>query len=285
MLINPEKKWKVRKLIRNSIFYSVCCVIAACCLFPFYWAIVSSLKDSAHLFSTELWPSVITLENYKTVISDTTFASSFLNSVVVASLTAIVTVGVCLMAAYPLARRRFPGRKRILMTALSVTTLPHVAVLSGMFELIRVLDIYNEKSALILAYMIITVPFTLWTMTNFMNSIPKEIEEAAIMDGATPYVILTQVFFPILGPAVVTTGLLAFISAWNEFLFALTFTLTNQARTVPVSLALFSGASQHELPYGLIMAASVLVTLPLIILVVIFQKRIISGLTAGSVKG
>ena len=113
----------------------------------------------------------------------------------------------------------------------------------------------------------------------------EEIEEAAIMDGATPYVILTQVFFPILGPAVVTTGLLAFISAWNEFLFALTFTLTNQARTVPVSLALFSGASQHELPYGLIMAASVLVTLPLIILVVIFQKRIISGLTAGSVKG
>ena len=171
------------------------------------------------------------------------------------------------------------------MTALSVTTIPHVAVLSGLFELIRILDIYNEKSALILAYMIITVPFTLWVMTNFMNGIPKDIEEAAIMDGASQFEILTKVFLPILMPAVVTTGLLAFISAWNEFLFALTFTLTNQARTVPVSLALFSGASQHELPYGLIMAASVLVTLPLIILVIIFQKRIISGLTSGAVKG
>jgi trehalose/maltose transport system permease protein len=171
------------------------------------------------------------------------------------------------------------------MIALSVTTLPHVAVLSGLFELIRMLDIYNEKSALILSYMIITVPFTLWVMTNFIGSIPKEIEEAAIMDGANQYVILTKVFFPILGPAIVTTGLLAFIAAWNEFLFALTFTLTNQARTVPVSLALFSGATQHELPWGLIMAASVLVTLPLVVLVIIFQRRIISGLTAGSVKG
>jgi trehalose/maltose transport system permease protein len=196
-----------------------------------------------------------------------------------------LTLAVCLFAAYPLARHKFPGRKRVLMIALGVTTLPHVAVLSGMFEMIRMLDIYNEKSALILTYMIITVPFTLWVMTNFMNSIPKDIEEAAIIDGASQYVILTKVFFPILGPAVVTTGLLAFIAAWNEFLFALTFTLTNQARTVPVSLALFSGASQHELPYGLIMAASVVVTLPLVMLVVIFQRRIISGLTAGSVKG
>jgi trehalose/maltose transport system permease protein len=154
-----------------------------------------------------------------------------------------------------------------------------------MFEMIRVLDIYNEKSALVLTYMIITIPFTLWTMTNFMRSIPKDIEEAAIIDGASQYVILRKIFFPLLGPAVVTTGLLAFIAAWNEFLFALTFTLTNQARTVPVSLALFSGASQHELPYGIIMAASVVVTLPLILLVVIFQQRIISGLTTGSVKG
>jgi trehalose/maltose transport system permease protein len=200
-------------------------------------------------------------------------------------MTAFLTLAVCLFAAYPLARHKFPGRKRVLMIALGVTTLPQVAVLSGMFELIRVLDIYNEKAALVLSYMIITVPFTLWTMTNFMKSIPKEIEEAAIMDGASQRVILTKVFLPILGPAIVTTGLLAFIAAWNEFLFALTFTLTNQARTVPVSLALFSGASQHEVPYGLIMAASVLVTLPLVMLVVIFQRRIISGLTAGSVKG
>lgn len=284
MLIS-QNKWKYKRLIKNIAFYAVCLVVAICCLFPFYWAVVSSLRGSADLFSTELWPSRITFENYRYVFSDITFGCSFLNSAVVAVFTSLLTLVVCLFAAYPLARHRFPGRRRVLMIALSVTTLPHVAVLSGMFELIRILDIYNEKSALILSYMIITVPFTLWIMTNFMNSIPKEIEEAAIMDGATQFIILKKVFLPILGPAIVTTGLLAFISAWNEFLFALTFTLTNQARTVPVSLALFSGASQHELPWGLIMAASVLVTLPLIILVVIFQRRIISGLTAGSIKG
>lgn len=277
--------WKYKKFVKEFLFFTICAVIAFCCLFPFYWAIVSSLRDSSKLFSTELWPSSVTLSNYVEVLNDATFGCSFFNSVVVAVLTSLITLAVCLSAAYPLARAKFRGKKRVLMTALGVTTLPHVAVLSGLFELIRFLDIYNEKSALILSYMIITVPFTLWTMTNFMRGLPKEIEEAAIMDGASRYVILTRVFLPILKPAIVTTGLLAFIAAWNEFLFALTFTLTNQARTVPVSLALFSGASQHELPWGLIMAASVLVTLPLVVLVAIFQRRIISGLTAGSVKG
>lgn len=277
--------WKTKKFIKWSAFYVMCLLIAAACLFPFYWAVVSSLRDSSGLFSTELWPSKITLMNYVEVIRDVTFGYSFFNSVIVAFLTSFIALAVCLLAAYPIARARFRGKKRVLMVALGVTTLPHVAVLSGLFELIKYLDIYNEKSALVLSYMIITVPFTLWVMTNFMRNIPKELEEAAIMDGAGRYTILTKIFLPILKPAIVTTGLLAFIAAWNEFLFALTFTLTNQARTVPVSLALFSGASQHELPWGLIMAASVLVTLPLVILVAIYQRRIISGLMAGSVKG
>ncbi len=284
-MIKPENKWKYKRFLKNSIFALVCIVVAASCLFPFYWAIVSSLRDGAHIFSTSLWPTEVSFSNYKEVCSDSTFLWSFWNSFAVASMTAFLSLLVCLLAAYPLARHQFKGRKRILMLALGVNTLPQVAVLSGMFELIRVLDIYNEKSALILAYMIITVPFTLWTLTNFMGNIPKDIEEAAIMDGANQRTILFKVFLPLLSPAIVTTGLLAFIAAWNEFLFALTFTLTSQARTVPVALALFSGASQHEVPYGLIMAASVLVTLPLIVLVVIFQRRIISGLTAGSVKG
>ncbi|MDR2158347.1 MAG: carbohydrate ABC transporter permease [Holosporaceae bacterium] len=284
-MVVVENKWKYKRLLKNIVFCALCILVAACCLFPFYWATVSSLRGSADLFSTEIFPSRITLENYKYVFSDVAFGYSFLNSAIVATLTSLLTLAVCLLAAYPLARYKFTGRKRILMIALSVTTLPHVAVLSGMFEMIRIFNIYNEKSALILAYMIITVPFTLWVMTNFMNSIPKDIEEAAIIDGASQYTVLTKIFLPVLGPAIVTTGLLAFIAAWNEFLFALTFTLTNQARTVPVSLALFSGASQHELPYGLIMAASVIVTLPLVLLVIIFQRRIISGLTTGSVKG
>ncbi|MDR1334646.1 MAG: carbohydrate ABC transporter permease [Holosporaceae bacterium] len=276
---------KCKKFLKKSAFFITCIVIAIACLFPFYWALVSSFRGSADLFSTEIFPSRITFENYKYIFSDITFGCSFWNSAVVATLTSLLTLAICFFAAYPLARHKFKGRKRILALALSITTLPHVAVLSGMFEMIRIFDIYNEKSALILAYMIITVPFTMWVMTNFMNNIPKEIEEAAVMDGASQYTIITKIFFPILKPATITTGLLAFIAAWNEFLFALTFTLTNQARTVPVSLALFSGASQHELPYGLIMAASVIVTLPLVLLVIIFQRKIISGLTAGSLKG
>lgn len=162
---------------------------------------------------------------------------------------------------------------------------PQVAVLSGLFELIRAFGLYNSMPGLALAYMIFTLPFTVWVLTTFMQQLPLELEEAAIVDGATPWQIITKVLMPLLWPALVTTGLLAFIAAWNEFLFALTFTLTNEQRTVPVAIALISGAGQYELPWGTIMAASVIVTVPLIVMVLVFQRRIVSGLTAGAVKG
>jgi len=162
---------------------------------------------------------------------------------------------------------------------------PQVAVLSGMFELVRAFGLYNSLFSLTLSYMIFTIPFTVWVLTTFMKGLPKELEEAAVMDGATPWTIITRVFMPLLWPALVTTGLLAFIAAWNEFLFALTFTLTNTQRTVPVAIALITGSSQHELPWGNIMAASVIVTVPVVLLVLFFQRRIVSGLTAGAVKG
>jgi trehalose/maltose transport system permease protein len=133
--------------------------------------------------------------------------------------------------------------------------------------------------------MIFTLPFTVWVLTTFMRELPKELEEAAIVDGAKPFTVVTRVFMPLMGPALATTGLLAFIAAWNEFLFALTFTLSSEMRTVPVAIALISGASSYELPWGNIMAASVIVTVPLIVLVLIFQRAIVSGLTAGAVKG
>ncbi|TIV16810.1 MAG: carbohydrate ABC transporter permease, partial [Mesorhizobium sp.] len=135
------------------------------------------------------------------------------------------------------------------------------------------------------SYMIFTLPFTVWVLTTFVRDLPVEVEEAAILDGAGPWTILTRIFLPLLWPALATTGLLAFISAWNEFLFALTFTSTNTQRTVPVAIALLSGNSQFEIPWGNIMAASVIVTVPLVALVLIFQRRIVSGLTAGGVKG
>ena len=187
--------------------------------------------------------------------------------------------------AYALGRIAFRGRGMLLVTILAVSMFPQVAVLSGMFELIKLAGLYNHLPGLVLANMILTLPFTVWVLTTFMKELPKEIEEAAIVDGATPFLIIRRVFLPLLWPALVTTGLLAFIASWNEFLFALTFTLSNEQRTVPVAIALISGATKYDLPWGNIMAASVTVTLPLIALVLVFQRKIVAGLTAGAVKG
>jgi len=162
---------------------------------------------------------------------------------------------------------------------------PQVAVLSGMFELVSWFGLYDTLGSLVLSYLILTLPFTTWVLTTFMRELPRELEEAALVDGAGPWTIITRVFLPLLWPALATTGLLAFITAWNEFMFAITFTLSNGRRTVPVAIALISGASHFELPWGRVMAASVIVTVPLVVLVMIFQRRIVSGLTAGAVKG
>eukprot|EP01037_Dinobryon_pediforme_P011059 gene11059-11142_t len=183
-------------------------------------------------------------------------------------------------ASFALARVRFRGRGFILMVILGISMFPQIAVLAGLFELVRFFHIFNTIWALIFSYTIFTLPFTVWVLTTFMRDLPIEVEEAAIVDGATPWVIITRVFLPLMWPAMVTTGLLGFIGAWNEFLFALTFTSSNTTRTVPVAIALLSGASEHEIPWGLIMAASVIVTVPLVVLVLIFQRKIISGLTA-----
>jgi trehalose/maltose transport system permease protein len=162
---------------------------------------------------------------------------------------------------------------------------PHVAVLAGLFELVSALGLYDSLAALMLSDLLFTLPFTVWVLTTFMRDLPKEVEEAALMDGAGVFTMIFRVFLPMLWPALVATGLLAFIGAWNEFLFALSFTLSSTERTVPVAIALISGASSYELPWGNLMAASVIVTLPLIALVLAFQRYIVSGLTAGAVKG
>jgi trehalose/maltose transport system permease protein len=213
------------------------------------------------------------------------FGRNILNSVAVATVVVLTSLLLGTLAAYALSRVAFRGRGLLLGTILSVSMFPQVAVLSGMFELIRTLGLYNSLLGLVFAYMIFTLPFTVWVLTTFMRELPRELEEAAIIDGASPWTIVTRIFLPLLWPAMVTTGLLAFIQAWNEFLFALTFTLTDAQRTVPVAIALISGGSPHELPWGNIMAASVVVTVPVVALVLIFQRRIIAGLTAGALKG
>jgi trehalose/maltose transport system permease protein len=273
------------RLLGKASFGLLVAVITVYTLFPFYWAIVSSLKQGSALFELEAWPKNPAWENYVLVFTEQPFGRNLLNSVVVATSVVLVSLFLAITASFALARIRFRGRTALMLLILSVSMFPQIAVLSGMFELIRALGLYNTLPALTISYLLFTLPFTVWVLTTFMRELPKELEEAAVVDGASPWVICMHVFLPLLKPALVTTGLLAFIAAWNEFLFALTFTLSQEARTVPVAIALMSGASQHELPWGLIMAASVVVTVPLIILVLVFQRRIVSGLTAGAVKG
>jgi len=206
-------------------------------------------------------------------------------SFIVAGAVVAASLALSLTAAYAFSRVSFRGRSALLMTILGVSMFPQVAVLSGMFELVRSFGLYNTLPGLILANLMLTLPFTVWVLTTFMRELPKEIEEAAYVDGATPWIVVRRVFLPLMAPAAVTTGLLAFIVSWNEFLFALTFTLTNERRTVPPAIALMSGSSAYELPWGTIMAASVIVTVPIIALVLVFQRKIVAGLTAGAVKG
>ena len=272
-------------VFKTTMFYFAVVLIVVIALFPFYYAILTSLKTGSALFKVNYFPTDWDFSNYVSVLSGRTFVRSLLNSLFIATTTVAFALFLAITASYALARGRFRGRGLLLMTILAVSMFPQIAVLAGLFELINFLDIYNTPWAMILSYTIFTLPFTVWVLTTFMRDLPIEIEEAAIVDGATPWIIITQVFMPLLWPALVTTGLLAFIGAWNEFLYALTFTITETQRTVPVAIAMLSGASIQEIPWGNIMAASVIVTVPLIVLVLIFQRKIVAGLTAGGVKG
>ena len=274
-----------QKLLSTVGFYALVVVIVVFSVFPFYYAIITSFATGTELFKVNYWPKSFDWGNYESVLGGRNFVRSIWNSVFIATTTVAFALFLAVTASYALARVRFRGRGLLLMMILAVSMFPQIAVLAGLFELVRFLGIFNTPWAMIMSYVIFTLPFTVWVLTTFMRDLPVEIEEAAIVDGATPWIIITRVFLPLLWPALVTTGLLAFIGAWNEFLFALTFTSSETTRTVPVAIALLTGASQQEIPWGPIMAASVIVTIPLIILVLIFQRKIVAGLTAGGVKG
>lgn len=273
------------KWVKKTAFYALVAAIVIISVFPFYYAILTSFETGTAIFRVNYLPEVFDLANYASVLNSRNFPISIWNSVFIATLTVVFALFLAVTASYALARVQFRGRATLLLTILAVSMFPQIAVLAGLFELIRFIGVFNTPWAMILSYTIFTLPFTVWVLTTFMRDLPIEIEEAAIVDGASPWVIITQVFMPLLWPALVTTGLLAFIAAWNEFLFALTFTASETTRTVPVAIALLSGASEFEVPWGTIMAASVIVTVPLVVLVLIFQRKIVAGLTAGGVKG
>lgn len=275
----------MRRPIKSLIIYSLAALISLQAIFPFYYAILTSLESGQAIFEINYLPIALSFYNYINVMDGGQFGRQILNSVFVATVVVIISLFLAVTASFALSRIKFRGRGLLLLTILSVSMFPQIAVLSGLFELIRAMGLFNSLWSVVFSYMIFTLPFTVWVLTTFMRQLPIEIEEAAIMDGASTFTIIRRIFLPLMWPAMVTTGLLAFIHAWNEFLFALTFLSTDEQRTVPVAIALISGASEFEIPWGQIMAASVIVTVPLVVLVLIFQRKIVSGLTAGSVKG
>ena len=275
-----------RPLWGSIVLYLFAALVVVVSVYPFLYTITTSLKTGTELFSTSLFPSAPTLQNYITLFKGKQpFGTQLGNSILVATVTVTISMLMAITGAYALGRINFKGKSTLLLAILAVSMFPQVAVLSGMFELMQALGLYNRSIGLVLPYTVFTLPFTVWMLTTFMRGLPKELEEAAIMDGCGPLRIIFQVFMPLLWPALVSTGLLAFIGAWNEFLFALTFIVEDDQRTVPVGISLIAGATAFEIPWGSIMAASVIVTLPLLLLVLVFQRKIVSGLTAGAVKG
>ncbi|MCL6527739.1 MAG: carbohydrate ABC transporter permease [Thermaceae bacterium] len=274
-------------VISRVLFYLLVVFVVVYSVFPFYWAVISSFKPSDALFSAHpsFLPIPFTLTQYQNVFSGAAFGRNLLNSLIVAGGATLISLVLGISAAYALGRLRFPPKNIVLYIVLAMTMFPQVSVLSGMFVLLRQLGLFNTFPGLILSYLLFTLPFTVWVLTGYFRGLPRELEEAAYVDGATPIQTLLRVMLPLTGPGLVTTGLLAFIAAWNEYLFALTFTIGNEVKTVPVAIASFGGATPFEVPWGSIMAASVIVTVPLVIMVLIFQQRIVAGLTAGAVKG
>ncbi|MBB3612540.1 carbohydrate ABC transporter permease [Rhizobium sp. BK602] len=284
----PRRKsasyYRLRRRLIQGLQGGALLLVLAYTLFPYYWAFVSSTKQGAALYRSALLPA-LDFTYYRQLLDNPVFMGSLLNSAYVATATTLLSLVIGLSAAYALGRIDFPQRRAVLMIVLMVSIFPQVVVLSGMFELINWMGLFNRPSALVLTYLLSTVPFTTWILTTFIREFPRELEEAAIIDGCSHFRILMKILLPLMGPSLASTGILAFILAWNEFLFALTFILTDENRTVPVAIGLIAGNSRYEYPFGQIMAASITVTLPLILVVLLFQRRIVAGLTAGAVKG
>jgi len=277
----------LKRLARRIPFYILVAAIFFYALFPFYWALRSAFTKENELFTTPVQyiPTNPTLENFRAVLSSNQFLHALLNSTIVAGSVTLIALGLGALAGYALGRFRFRGRSAVLYTMLGMTIFPQIAILGALYTMINRLHLYDSLKALVLSYMILVLPFTVWVLTSFMRALPKDLEEAAYVDGASPLQTFYRVMLPLVAPGLVTAGLLAFIAAWNEFLFALSFTQTPERYTVPVAITSFTGESAFEKPWGQIMAATVVVTVPLIVLTLVLQRRILAGLTAGAVKG
>jgi multiple sugar transport system permease protein len=276
----PRRKW-----VRPVLLWSAVVLICVFCLMPFYWLINVSLKTGADLSQADLVPPSPSLDNYKSIFENADFTAALRNSVIITTITTTLALVFGSFAAYALARLRFPFKFLILAIVLSISTFPPIAIAAPIFKLWTDIGIYNTYTGLIVPYLTFALPLAIYILASFFKEIPKELEEAALVDGATHFEAFRKVVLPLAAPGLVTAGLLTAFFVWNEFLLAVTLTSSPSAFTVPVAVANFTGSTEFEVPLGTISAASVVITIPLVALVIIFQKRIVAGMTAGAVKG
>jgi multiple sugar transport system permease protein len=262
-------------------------IILVWALFPLVWMVSLSFKDPNTFRSEEptFFPTEWVWTNYETVFTDSLFTSALRNSVFISLIATFLSVVIAMFAAYAIARMEYPGKKLLLSMALAIAMFPQAALVGPLFNMWRNLGIYDTWIGLIIPNLTFALPLSIWTMSAFFRQIPWEMEQAALVDGASPWQAFRKVIVPLAAPGVFTTAILTFFFCWNEFLLAISLTSTDRARTVPAALSFFTGASQFQSPVTAIMAASVVVTIPVVVLVLLFQRRIMAGLTAGAVKG
>ena len=260
-------------------------VVVVCALFPVFWILMLSLKDPTTISDGRLIPAKWSTSNYGDIFGQSVFTRALVNSIGIALIATVISVILASMAAYAIARLDFPGTRLMLTAALAIAMFPPISIVGPLYNLWRNLGLYDTWPGLIIPYMTFTLPLAIYTLSAFFREIPWDLEQAAQVDGATPFQAFTKIIAPLAAPGVFTTAILAFIFAWNDFVFAVSLTSTKAAQTVPAAISQFPGASQFTQPTGSIAAAAVVVTVPIIIMVLFFQRRIVAGLTAGAVKG
>jgi multiple sugar transport system permease protein len=258
------------------------------CLFPVAWIVSLSFKSPADLTNQQFLPTEATFGNYEEIFTggaSDLFLSALRNSIGICLIATFISVVLAMFAAYAIARLDFPGKRLILTTALAVAIFPVISIVTPLFNLWRNIGLYDTWPGLIIPYLSLTLPISIWTLSAFFREIPWEMEQAAQVDGATSWQAFRKVIVPLAAPGVFTTAIISFFIAWNDFVYGISLTSTEAARPVPAALALFTGASQFEQPSGYISAAAVVITVPVVVLVLLFQRRIVAGLTNGAVKG
>ncbi|OBJ67775.1 carbohydrate ABC transporter permease [Mycobacterium sp. 1274756.6] len=270
---------------RRAAWTAINLLVVAYALLPVLWILSLSLKPSATVKDGRLIPDTVTFDNYRAVFAGDFFGAALVNSIGIGLITTVIAVTIGAMAAYAVARLAFPGKQLLVGAALLVAMFPQISLVTPLFDIERHIGLFDTWPGLIIPYITFALPLAIYTLSAFFREIPWELEKAAQMDGATPGQAFRKVIVPLAAPGVVTAAILVFIFAWNDLLLALSLTATKAAVTAPVAIANFTGSSQFEEPTGSIAAGAMVITVPIIVFVLIFQRRIVAGLTSGAVKG